>query len=244
MKYMIQMENVSKAFDGKNIINNVSINIEQKEIFGLLGLSGAGKSTILKILTGQLKCSSGIAKVMGIECNKFDAHIYSKLGTVMEKGGLYERLSCYDNMLLFAKLHNIDKKSIYEVLEKVNLQNEHKKLAGNLSKGMWQRLLLARAILHKPDVLFLDEPTDGLDPGTAKEVREILLKMRSEGTTIFLTTHNMMEATELCDNVAFLRNGTIVEYGNPHQICKRYSNNPISLEEVFLKLNRRIDIDV
>ena len=137
--------------------------------------------------------------------------------------GVYERMSVYDNLKYFAKILNVPFSRIDELLERVGLKEHQDKKAEQLSKGQKQRLILARAILHKPKVLFLDEPTSGLDPSTALEIHKLLLELKNDGMAIFLTTHNMEEATKLCDHVALLNDGIIVEYGTPQELCLRYN---------------------
>ena len=222
---MISAINLVKKFDNKTVVKNISFDIKKGEIFGLLGPSGAGKTTIIKMLTGQMKQTSGKVSIMGINNDAYDESIYSKIGMIMDDSGLYERLSCYDNLLLFARIYNVSKEKIMAVLKKVALQDDIHKETKKLSKGMKQRLIIARAILHSPQILFLDEPTQGLDPAIAKSIHELLFELRDKKTTIFLTTHNMEEATLMCDNVALLNTGVIVEYGNPEELCRRYNKN-------------------
>ncbi|TCL54250.1 ABC-2 type transport system ATP-binding protein [Kineothrix alysoides] len=225
----VRLVNVGKSFGEKEVLRNVGFEIEEGEIFGLLGPSGAGKTTLIRILTGQL-AGFGEAFVFGESCDRLKENNYREIGMVMDNSGIYERLDCYDNLKLFVNIYKIDKKIIEEVLGMVGLSAEKKTPAGKLSKGMKQRLILARAILHRPKLLFLDEPTSGLDPATTKSIHELLLRLRSEGTTIFLTTHNMEEATKLCDNVALLHEGKIIEYGRPGQLCRKYNQeNKISI---------------
>lgn len=212
---------ISKTFGTRKVLNNISFTISPGEIFGLLGPSGAGKTTLIKILTGQLPYE-GTAEILGKSCAGLSGSVYSDIGIVLDTCGVYERLSCLDNMMLFARFHGIDKKTVVHTLKQVGL-TELKKPAGRLSKGMMQRLVLARAILHHPKVLFLDEPTSGLDPVTASQIHELLLSLKKEGTTIFLTTHNMEEASSLCDHIALLNEGTIIEYGEPDFLCRKYN---------------------
>lgn len=143
---------------------------------------------------------------------------------MLDNLGLYERLSCADNLKLFARILGADKSMIDIALEKVGLSTAKKQPVAKLSKGMKSRLALARAILNKPSILFLDEPTSGLDPSTAAEIHRLILEERDRGATIFLTTHNMAEASSLCDNIALLNDGTIIEYGSPTQICRKYDH--------------------
>jgi ABC-2 type transport system ATP-binding protein len=219
----IYIDQISKSFKEKEVLKKVSFAVPSGEIFGLLGPSGAGKTTLIKILTGQL-AYSGKAEILGKSCDKLDRSIYSEIGMVMDNSGIYERLTCYDNIVLFAKFNSVKKDNVTKVLERVGLRDV-KANAGRLSKGMKQRLILARALLHHPKLLFLDEPTSGLDPATAGEIHKLLLELKEEGTTIFLTTHNMVEAQKLCDHIALLNEGTIVEFGIPDDLCRKYNKD-------------------
>ena len=174
-------------------------------------------------MTGQLKPTSGDAYILGIHVKNIDETIYEQIGIVTDQSGIYERLSVYDNLKYFAKILKVDQARIDELLQRVGLFDYKKKPAGKLSKGQTQRLILARAILHKPRVLFLDEPTSGLDPSTAVSIHRLLMELKNEGMAIFLTTHNMEEATKLCDHVALLNDGQIMEYGTPKELCLRYN---------------------
>lgn len=222
-KPVIQVEHLVKQFKKDTALKDVSFSVGAGEIFGFLGPSGAGKTTMIKILTGQLAQSAGQASVLGKTVEQMDESIYQQVGIVTDDSGIYERLSVYQNLAFFARLLGIDKGRINEVLERVALLNQSKKLAGKLSKGMKHRLILARAILHEPKVLFLDEPTSGLDPGTAEVIHALLMELKQKGTAIFLTTHNMEEATKLCDRIALLNEGVIVESGTPKTICLKFN---------------------
>ena len=223
-KACIEICNITKSFGSKTVLSDICLSVEKGEILGLLGPSGAGKTTLIKILTGQLKQEGGEAKILDKNVNKLSNEDYMNIGMVLDTTGLYERLSCYDNLVLYTDIYGISKKLVFEVLEQVQLQDAIKKPVSSLSKGMKQRLILARAILHSPKLLFLDEPTSGLDPKTAAMIHELIFKQKEKGTTIFLTTHNMEEATKLCDNVALLFEGSIVEYGEPKAICQKYNH--------------------
>lgn len=221
----ISVRHLSKKFDGDYVLKDVSAVLRKGEILGFLGPSGAGKTTTINILTGQLLPTSGSAEVLGIGCDKIDEKIYEQIGIVTDSSGIYERMSVYDNLKYFARLLNAPIENIDPLLKRIGLYEHRKKTAGKLSKGQTQRLVIARAVLHKPKVLFLDEPTSGLDPSTALEIHRMLLEMKEEGMAIFLTTHNMEEAAKLCDHVALLNEGEIVEYGTPEEICLKYNKD-------------------
>ena len=220
---MIEINHVTKCFGSHEVLSDVSCLVKKGEIFGLLGPSGAGKTTLIRILTGQITTYLGSAAVFGTKTSNLTDKEYGRIGMVLDDSGLYGRLSCYDNLLLFARLHGIQKERILKTAAYVSLEQALKTPAGKLSKGMKQRLVLARAILHKPDLLFLDEPTSGLDPTTTLKIHELIFELRKNGTTIFLTTHDMEEATKLCDNIALLNEGHIVEYGEPLEICRKHN---------------------
>lgn len=221
---MITLTNIAKRFGDKEVLKGISLKIETGEIFGLLGPSGAGKTTIIKIVTGQLRQSEGSAVVSGIDATDLNGTSYCRMGIMMDQFGLYGRLSCYDNLKLFAKIYGIPERRIKEVLEKVGLSEAKKCPVEKLSKGMRGRLALARAVMNEPSILFLDEPTSGLDPATTVLIHELILEERAKGTTVFLTTHNMAEAEKLCNHVALLHEGKLVEYGAPEEICRRYNH--------------------
>lgn len=224
MKTVVSVKDIRQSFGEKTVLQNVNFRIEQGEIFGLLGPSGAGKTTLIKIMTGQLMQTAGEVEVFEKNTACFNKEYYRKIGIMMDSFGLYERLTCYDNLKFYTKLLGISTDKIEEVLKKVGLQDAKKTVAANLSKGMRSRLLLARVLLGEPELLFLDEPTSGLDPATTAEIHRLMEEERKKGTTIFLTTHNMAEAEKLCDNIALLNEGKIVEYGNPGEICRRYNH--------------------
>ncbi|SFJ63473.1 ABC-2 type transport system ATP-binding protein [Bacillus sp. 71mf] len=232
MTLAIEMKDVMKTFDSKTALRNVNIEVKQGEIFGFLGPSGSGKTTTVKILTAQLLHSVGTVKVLGQDLTGPGSIDYKRIGILTDNSGLYERLSIYDNLLLFCDLYNCPKERIDEVLAQVNLLDDKKTQVKKLSKGMKQRVTLARAILHKPDILFLDEPTSALDPANVQNIHNILRDLNKEGTTIFLTTHNMDEAETLCERIAFLCGGEIVALDTPENLRLQYAKDKI---EVVLK---------
>lgn len=219
----IEVRKISQSFLQKEVLNNISFEIQKGEIFGLLGPSGAGKTTLINIIIGQIKPNNGKTFVLGKNSLELSRKDYTQLGLVLDQLGLYERLSCMDNLQLYASLYQLEKSKIEEALKYVQLFDDRKKTVNELSKGMKQRLIIARAIMHHPQVLFLDEPTSGLDPATTLKIHELLLELKKQGTAIFLTTHNMEEASSLCDRVALLNEGHIIECDTPAAICSRYN---------------------
>ena len=193
----ISVKNVRHYFGKKEVLKGIDLKIKEGEIFGLLGPSGAGKTTLINLLTGQLKYTAGEILVSGKSVTDFSGKDYQKIGIMMDSFGLYERLNCYDNLKFFCKINGVDEKKISEVMELVSLKEAEKTVAMNLSKGMRSRLLLARVLLGSPEILFLDEPTSGLDPATTDSIHKLIREEREKGTTIFLTTHNMVKQ-KLC----------------------------------------------
>jgi len=225
----ISMKNVEKSFGNNKVLKDVTFDIHENEIFGMLGPSGSGKTTIINILTKQLVADSGESYV------SVDSR---KIGLMLEHDGLFDRLSCIDNLIVFQDIYGISRSEVNEALELVGLTDSATKVVSQLSKGMRQRLVLARAVLHKPKILFLDEPTSALDPLTARGIHKLIRELRDSGSTIFLTTHNMEEATNLCDRVVLLHKGLIIEQGTPKEICEKHNaiKTVMDLEAVFVQL--------
>ena len=221
---MIYCKNVQKSFSDKKVLSGIDFEIKDGEIFGLLGPSGAGKTTLIKILTGQLEFDGGTVNIMNKPVDLLTGIDKKNIGIMMDQFGVYERLSCFDNLMIFADIYGIPHSKINEVLTRVGLERDAKKPASKLSKGMRARLSLARVFMHSPKLIFLDEPTSGLDPQTMKQIHKLILEKQKDGCTIFLTTHNMEEAYKLCDNVALLNQGVIVEQGNPEEVCRKYNH--------------------
>ena len=221
---MIVVKNVTKKFGQKVALEEISFEVNKGEIFGFLGPSGSGKTTMIKILTGQLNADSGQTELLGKVSEKLTPADLEQIGLVSDTSGFYEKLSLYKNLQAYAKLYGKPNARVDEVLKQVDLYDSKNLTAEKLSTGMKQRMFLARALINKPQVLFLDEPTSGLDPTTSKKIHELLLDLKESGTTIFLTTHDMNEATLLCDRLSLLNRGHLIEYGTPASIIQKYNH--------------------
>ena len=221
---MIIVKNVTKKFGQKVALEEISFEVNKGEIFGFLGPSGSGKTTMIKILTGQLNADSGQTELLGKVSEKLTPADLEQIGLVSDTSGFYEKLSLYKNLQAYAKLYGKANSRVDEVLKQVDLYDSKNLAAEKLSTGMKQRMFLARALINKPQVLFLDEPTSGLDPTTSKKIHELLLELKEAGTTIFLTTHDMNEATLLCDRLSLLNRGHLIEYGTPASIIQKYNH--------------------
>ena len=220
---MITVEKITKRFGNKTALNQIQFNVDKGEIFGFLGPSGAGKTTLINILTGQLKADEGKTQLLGKDTKDLTPEDLTRIGLVGDSSGYYEKLSLEKNLIVYAKIYGLPNSRVDEVLEQVGLLESKKTIAEKLSTGMRQRMFLARALLNRPELLFLDEPTSGLDPMTSKKIHRLLEELKAAGTTIFLTTHDMVEATEMCDRISLLNQGDLVEIGTPRDIIQKYN---------------------
>ena len=220
---MITVEKITKRFGNKTALNQIQFNVDKGEIFGFLGPSGAGKTTLINILTGQLKADEGTTQLLGKDTKDLTPEDLAHIGLVGDSSGYYEKLSLEKNLIVYAKIYGLPNSRVDEVLEQVGLLESKKTIAEKLSTGMRQRMFLARALLNRPELLFLDEPTSGLDPMTSKKIHRLLEELKATGTTIFLTTHDMVEATEMCDRISLLNQGDLVEIGTPRDIIQKYN---------------------
>lgn len=241
MSDTIVVKKLSHSFAGHKVLNDISFEVRNGEIFGLLGSSGAGKTTLIKILTGQLRQSSGYSEILGKDTKKLGKLEHKQIGTMMDNFGLYERLSVYDNLSFYADIYRVPHNTIHDILKNIGLYEARHTPVSKLSKGMKNRLSLARALMNNARLLFLDEPADGLDPVTTREIHHILAGQKEKGTTIFLTTHNMFEAEGICDNIALLCKGNIIEHGKPKDICKKY--NRLNKLHVTLKNGKMVILE-
>ncbi|MDD5419762.1 MAG: ABC transporter ATP-binding protein [Methanomicrobiaceae archaeon] len=218
--YTIEVTDLTKAFDGKTVLGGISFRVREGEVFGFLGPNGAGKTTTMRILLGLLKPTSGMALVEGEDPGARD-DIRGRIGVLLENNGLYARLNAYENLDYYARIYRVpDRESrIQELLSFAGLQDAAQMPVGNFSTGMKRKLALARAIIHDPAILFLDEPTTGLDPEAQAMVRDLIIDLsREQKRTVFLNSHNLDEVSRICTNVAILHEGTIRAYDSVERL--------------------------
>jgi len=211
----------------KPFIENMSFNVNMGEIFGFLGPSGAGKSTLQKILTGILTTYSGSVLINNLEVKHHDNNFYENIGVDFEFPSLYAKFTALENLEFFGSLYKQELINPLVFLEMVGLERDADKRVSDFSKGMKSRLNFVKALIHQPDILFLDEPTSGLDPSNARIIKNIILKQKAQGKTIILTTHNMYDAAELCDRVAFIVDGEIKALDTPHNLIMKKGGNKV-----------------
>lgn len=229
---MIEVKGLQFAYPGsrENTIKGLDFTIEKGEIFGFLGPSGAGKSTTQKIIIGILKGYAGHVRVMGKELKHTDTDFYEKIGVAFEMPNLYSKFSALENLSFFGSLYSGDKEDAFTLLKLVGLEKDAKTKVSEFSKGMKMRLNFCRALLNKPEIIFLDEPTSGLDPVNAKKIKDIILEKKARGKTVFLTTHNMNVAEDLCDRVAFIVDGRINLIDSPRELKIRKGKKIVRVE--------------
>lgn len=229
MSSMIHVENLQRRFGEIEAVRGISFDVEAGKIFGLLGHNGAGKSTTIKMLTGQIRPTGGKASVGGYDVVQQREQVMKLIGVVFEQQNLYERMTARDNLQFFADLHGVNGTRVDDLIAQVGLAGRAKEKVKGYSNGMRQRLMIARALLHEPKVLFLDEPTRGLDPNSARLVREMIAALRDKGTTVILTTHYMEEADQLSDTVAFISEGKLVAIDTPQNLKLLYGQKQMKV---------------
>jgi ABC-2 type transport system ATP-binding protein len=227
---MIRVTNLSKSYGDKQVVKGISFQVKESEIFGFLGPNGAGKTTTIRMMIGEIKPSGGQIEIANEVIPAGLNHIKTIIGVVPDYQNLYDRLTIRDNLEFFAKLNDISKKQIDVILEQVFLTEHQHKACKDLSRGLRQRTLIARGLLHSPKVFFLDEPTSALDPMSAKLIRELILELKKSGTTVFLTTHYMEEADLLCDKIAIMNQGEIVAHGTPEELKNKLGKRTVTFE--------------
>jgi len=221
-------------------VDQLSFSVTPGEVFGFLGPNGAGKTTTIRMLTGQLRPTAGRAWVAGKDVVAERQSLKPKIGVVFDSQNLYQRSSARENLAFYARLYGVPQSRIDAVLDLVGLRKRARQKVKGFSNGMKQRLVIARALLHEPEVLFMDEPTRGLDAHVARGIRALVADLAKQGTTVFLTTHYMEEADQLCHRVAILDLGQIVALDTPQQLKVAHGDptakEPTTLEDVFIKL--------
>lgn len=241
---MIKFENLSKKFGDKLAVDNINLEVRPGEIMGFLGPNGAGKTTTVKLSTGMLIPTSGKAMVAGFDISKEPIEVKKRIGYVPETGALFESLSAWEYLELMTELHHMDRslaqRKIDEFLTIFGLADEKDHHLSSFSKGMKQKVLLAAAFLHNPEVLFLDEPLNGLDANTALIIKELLKKMAAQGKTIMFCSHILEVVERICTRIAIIDSGRIVADGSPAEILRETSKP--TLEEAFTKLTGGHDI--
>lgn len=213
---MIEVKDLYFSYTKTPFLKDINFSVHKGEIFGFLGPSGAGKSTLQKVLTGLCRNYQGTARILDTDSNHLDNEFYENIGVDFEFPSLFEKLTARENLKYFASLYSGKKREIDELLKEVGLLEHADKKVSTFSKGMKSRLNFIKSLVHDPQILFLDEPTSGLDPNNAKIMKDMILKERNKGKTIIITTHNMLDATELCDRVVFIVDGQMKALDTPH----------------------------
>ena len=237
----IIIENLTKKFEDKMALENLTLQVAKGELFGLLGPNGAGKTTAINILCGLIKPTNGSAKIYGYDIQKDTQRVKELIGVCTQETAIYPYLNAKENLELFGNLYSMNKKIIKErskmLLTKMGLEDDAKRLTAKYSGGMKRRLSLALALIHDPQIAFLDEPTVAMDPQSRHAVWDFIKDQRTKGKTIILTTHYMEEAEELCDRVGIIDHGKLIALGTPQDLITK--NNVQNLEDVFIQLTGR-----
>lgn len=229
---MIKVKDLHHSYnkDDNFAVKGISFEVKEGEIFGFLGPSGAGKSTTQGILTGLLQLQDGEVSVAGYDVKKMDNKMFNKIGMSFEQSNVYSKMTAKENLDFYRKLFDTETREPEELIKLVGLDGKENIRAGEFSKGMKHRLTFARSMINKPILWFLDEPTTGLDPAIASEIKQIIKEENKKGVTIFLTTHNMHIADELCDRVAFIVDGEIKLIDSPRNLKLQYGEQFVEVE--------------
>ena len=244
--HAIVADRLAYNYGDKIAVDHVSFDVAEGEVLGFLGPNGAGKSTTVKLLTGQFKPKDGTATLLGMDVSRFPNKVQHFIGVSFEVTNLYEQMSAEENLRLFARLFGVRQFDPAPLLEKVGLGGRAKERVSSFSKGLKQRLMFARALVNQPRILFLDEPTDGLDPVSSETIRNLILEEKRRGATVFLTTHDMFEADKLSDRVAFINQGKIVALDKPAVLKQQYGKRALKVEVIGADgalATREIDLD-
>ena len=226
----ITAENLTYRYGQLTAVDHVNFDVAEGEILGFLGPNGAGKTTTVKLLTGQMRPKEGKATLLGMNVARTPEKVQEQIGVCFEIANLYEQMTGIENLKLFAQLFGVKNFDVHALLERVGLGERGKDRVESYSKGMKQRLMVARALVNTPRILFLDEPTEGLDPVSAEAIRNIILEEREKGATVFLTTHDMLEADRLSDRVAFIDEGQIAALDTPHNLKQKYGKRMVKAQ--------------
>jgi len=229
---IIDVKYISKNYGSFKAIDKLSFSISQGECLGLLGSNGAGKSTTIKTITGQIKPDSGRVEVCGFNSEREPKSVHSVIGYIPDDQTIYEELSVEQNIDVFRQIHELPKERTKEIIKTIGLTDKTKEKVKNLSKGLKQRVLIARALVHNPKVILLDEPTTGLDPSSAESIYEILEDLKKAGSTILLTTHLMNDVERLCDRIIFINKGEKIEEGTPLELKSRHKSSKVDVQTV------------
>jgi len=228
---MISTQNLSKRFEDFVAVDSVNLTVDSGEVLALLGPNGAGKTTTIRMLTSILRPSSGWAKVAGYDVVNQAQQVRASVGVLTENHGLYNRMPALEYLQFFGSLYGIDKQTLDDKIQtlvaRFDLERASTRRIGEYSKGMRQKLALARALLHDPPVLLLDEPTSAMDPESARLVRNMIQELRSSDRTVMICTHNLSEAEELADRIAIIRQGKIIEYGTAIELRRKLLGLPL-----------------
>jgi ABC-2 type transport system ATP-binding protein len=231
---IIETHGLTRVFGNLRAVDGIDLNVDSGTIFGLLGPNGSGKTTTIRLLLGLIEPTGGSAVVLGQDTRRGDNEIRKLSGALLEQTGLYERLSAYDNLDFYGRVWHLPAKErstrIQELLEGLGLWDRRGEIVNNWSRGMKQKLAVARVLVHRPQLIFLDEPTAGLDPVAASSLLDDLQQMvKQQGVTVFLTTHNLNEAEKLCDQVAVIRQGKVISDGSPDELRLQQGSNRLEV---------------
>ncbi|SMC27211.1 sodium transport system ATP-binding protein [Clostridium acidisoli DSM 12555] len=236
---MIEVINLTKQFKEVKAVDNLSFNINEGEIVGLLGENGAGKTTTLRIISTMIKCTSGTVKVSGFDINKEPSKVRNEIGILFGgEVGLYDRLTARENIRYFAELNGMTKeaadKSIEDLSDRLEMKEYLDRRVGKFSRGMKQKVAIARSIVHEPKVVLLDEPTAGLDVTSSRLIHDFIKHCKKENKAIVFSSHSMQEVEKLCDRIIIIHKGKMLEQGTIDELKQKYNNN--DMEEIFMSL--------
>ena len=226
----IHVQDLTYHYGTLTAVDHISFDVGEGEILGFLGPNGAGKTTTLGMLTGQQRPQEGHAFLLGMDITQHTTQIQAQIGVCFETANLYENMNAVENLQFFARLFGIRTLDVDDLIRRVGLDGRGQDRVESYSKGMKQRLMIARALVNQPRILFLDEPTEGLDPVSAEAIRNLIIEEQQRGATIFLTTHDMLEADRLSDRVAFISQGRIVALDTPHNLKQRYGKRLVKAQ--------------